>query len=35
MDNPIVRLTWQMTDRNKLAVYGDRALRLRGLPGVR
>ena len=30
MDNPIVRLTWQMTDRNKLAVYGDRALRLRG-----
>ena len=30
MDNPIVRLTWQMTERNKLAVYGDRALRLRG-----
>ena len=30
MDNPIVRLTWQMSDRNKLAVYADRALRLRG-----
>ena len=30
MDNPIVRLTWQMTERNKLAVYSDRALRLRG-----
>ncbi len=30
MDNPVVRLTWQVTERNKLAVYGDRALRLRG-----
>lgn len=30
MNNPIVRLTWQMSDRNKLAGYMDRALRLRG-----
>ncbi|MCC7126868.1 MAG: TonB-dependent receptor [Acidobacteria bacterium] len=30
MDNPIVRLTWQMSERNKFAVYMDRALRLRG-----
>jgi hypothetical protein len=30
MDNPIVRLTWQASDRNKLAAYMDRALRLRG-----
>jgi hypothetical protein len=30
MDNPVVRLTWQMTPRNKFAAYMDRALRLRG-----
>ena len=30
MDNPVVRLTWQQSERNKLAVYMDRALRLRG-----
>ncbi|HYE88578.1 MAG TPA: TonB-dependent receptor [Vicinamibacterales bacterium] len=30
MDNPVVRLTWQLSERNKLAVYMDRALRLRG-----
>ena len=30
MDNPILRLTWQATDRNKFAAYMDRALRLRG-----
>jgi hypothetical protein len=30
MDNPVVRLTWQMSERNKLAAYMDRALRLRG-----
>jgi hypothetical protein len=30
MDNPVVRLTWQMSERNKLATYMDRALRLRG-----
>ncbi|HUQ88466.1 MAG TPA: TonB-dependent receptor [Vicinamibacterales bacterium] len=30
MANPIVRLTWQMSERNKFAVYMDRALRLRG-----
>jgi hypothetical protein len=30
MDNPIVRLTWQMSPRNKFAAYMDRALRLRG-----
>ncbi len=30
MDNPVVRLTWQASERNKLAVYMDRALRLRG-----
>lgn len=29
MDNPILRLTWQMSQRNKFAVYYDRALRLR------
>ena len=29
MDNPIGRLTWQMSQKNKLAVYYDRALRLR------
>ncbi len=30
MDNPIVRLTWQASERNKVALYMDRALRLRG-----
>ena len=30
MANPVVRLTWQASERNKLAVYMDRALRLRG-----
>ena len=30
MDNPVVRLTWQMSEKNKVAVYMDRALRLRG-----
>jgi hypothetical protein len=30
MANPIVRFTWQMSERNKLALYNDRALRLRG-----
>ena len=30
MDNPVVRLTWQVSEKNKLAFYGDRALRLRG-----
>lgn len=30
MDNPVVRLTWQMSERSKLAGYMDRALRLRG-----
>ena len=30
MDNPVVRLTWQVSERNKFAVYMDRALRLRG-----
>ena len=30
MDNPVVRFTWQMSERNKLAFYMDRALRLRG-----
>ena len=30
MANPIARLTWQMSERNKFAVYMDRALRLRG-----
>jgi hypothetical protein len=29
MDNPIARLTWQMSEKNKFAVYYDRALRLR------
>ena len=29
MDNPILRLTWQASQRNKFAVYYDRALRLR------
>jgi len=30
MANPVARLTWQASERNKLAVYMDRALRLRG-----
>ncbi len=30
MDNPILRLTWQVSPRNKLAAYNDRAMRLRG-----
>lgn len=30
MDNPIARLTWQVSPRNKLAAYNDRAMRLRG-----
>lgn len=30
MSNPVVRLTWQASERNKFAVYMDRALRLRG-----
>ena len=30
MDNPIVRLTWQISPRNKFAAYNDRAMRLRG-----
>lgn len=29
MDNPILRFTWQISQRNKFAVYYDRALRLR------
>ena len=29
MNNPVVRLTWQMSQRNKFAIYMDRALRLR------
>ena len=30
MDNPIARLTWQVSPKNKLAVFNDRAMRLRG-----
>ena len=30
MDNPIARLTWQISPRNKFAAYMDRAMRLRG-----
>jgi hypothetical protein len=30
MNNPIFRLTWQVSPRNKFAVYNDRAMRLRG-----
>lgn len=30
MDNPVVRLTWQMSGKSKLAAYMDRAMRLRG-----
>jgi hypothetical protein len=30
MDNPVARLTWQISPRNKFSAYMDRALRLRG-----
>ncbi|PHY08579.1 MAG: hypothetical protein CK533_13470 [Acidobacterium sp.] len=30
MNNPVIRLTWQASERNKVAVYMDRAMRLRG-----
>ncbi len=30
MANPVFRLTWQVSPRNKVAVYNDRAMRLRG-----
>ncbi len=30
MDNPVARLTWQVSPRNKFAAYMDRAMRLRG-----
>ena len=30
MGNPIARLTWQVSPKNKFAVYNDRAMRLRG-----
>ncbi len=30
MSNPVVRMTWQMSPRNKFAAYMDRAMRLRG-----
>lgn len=30
MNNPVVRFTWQASERNKIAIYTDRALRLRG-----
>src|SRR5262245_45111840 len=30
MSNPVLRLTWQVSERNKIAVYNDRAMRLRG-----
>jgi hypothetical protein len=30
MKNPVVRLTWQISPKNKFAVFTDRALRLRG-----
>jgi hypothetical protein len=30
MDNPVIRVTWQASPRNKFAAYMDRALRLRG-----
>jgi hypothetical protein len=30
MDNPIVRVTWQASSRNKFAAYMDRAMRFRG-----
>ena len=30
MTNPVARFTWQASERNKMALYMDRALRLRG-----
>jgi hypothetical protein len=30
MDNPIARLTWQVSPRNKFSVFNDRAMRFRG-----
>ena len=30
MKNPILRLTWQVSPKNKLAAFNDRAMRLRG-----
>ena len=30
MDNPVLRVTWQVSPRNKFAAYMDRAMRLRG-----
>ena len=30
MANPVARFTWQASERNKIAVYMDRAMRLRG-----
>jgi hypothetical protein len=30
MDNPVARVTWQISPRNKFSAYMDRALRLRG-----
>ena len=30
MKNPVVRITWQMSPRNKFSAYMDRAMRLRG-----
>jgi Carboxypeptidase regulatory-like domain len=30
MSNPVARVTWQMSPRNKFAAYMDRAMRLRG-----
>ena len=30
MTNPVVRITWQMSEKNKFAAYMDRAMRLRG-----
>ena len=30
MNNPVIRLTWQASERNKFAAYMDRAMRLRG-----
>jgi len=30
MKNPVVRITWQVSPRNKFAAYMDRAMRLRG-----
>jgi len=30
MNNPVVRLTWQVSPKNKFALFTDRALRLRG-----